>query len=95
MLQGYCGRSRAFRCSAWARFAASTKQSGGEAGCGSCHYPPNADSDYDYGNKRIVKSSADDWQNYPHLKGTKTDVTCENWDGPCRPDGERSHLKNG
>jgi hypothetical protein len=73
----------------WARFAANTKQSNGEAGCGSCHYPPNADSDYDYGNKRIVKSSADDWLNYPNLKGTKSEVNCETWGGP---DYHRNYL---
>jgi hypothetical protein len=66
----------------WARFAANTKQSNGQAGCGSCHYPPNAESDYDYGNKRIVSASADDWLNYPNFKGTKSDVTCETWGGP-------------
>jgi hypothetical protein len=66
----------------WARFAANAKQSNGQAGCGSCHYPPNADNDYDYGNKRMVSSSADDWLNYPNLKGTKSDVNCETWGGP-------------
>jgi hypothetical protein len=66
----------------WARFAANSKQSSGQAGCGSCHYPPNGESDYDYGNKRIVSSSADDWLNYPNLKGTKSDVNCETWGGP-------------
>jgi hypothetical protein len=66
----------------WARFAANTKQSNGQAGCGSCHYPPNGESDYDYGNKRTVSSSADDWLNYPNLKGTKSDVNCETWGGP-------------
>jgi hypothetical protein len=66
----------------WAMFAANLKQSNGQAGCGSCHYPPNAESDYDYANKRIVKSSADDWLNYPNLRGTRSDVNCETWGGP-------------
>jgi hypothetical protein len=66
----------------WARFASNAKQSNGEAGVGSCHYPPNGESDYDYGNKRLVKSSADDWLNYPLFKGIKTDVNCETWGGP-------------
>jgi hypothetical protein len=66
----------------WARFAANAKQSNGEAGCGSCHYPPNGESDYDYTNKRIVSASADDWLNYPNLKGTKQYVNCETWGGP-------------
>jgi hypothetical protein len=66
----------------WALFAANVQQSGGQAGCGSCHYPPNAQRDYDYANPRFVSSSADDWLNYPHLKGTKSEVNCETWGGP-------------
>ena len=73
----------------WARFAANVKQSNGQAGCGSCHYPPNGESDYDYGNQRIVRSTADDWLNYPNLKGTKSDVNCETWGGP---DYHRNYL---
>lgn len=66
----------------WARFAANAKQSNGQAGCGTCHYPPNAENDYEYGNTRKVVSTADDWLNYPKLKGTKTEVNCETWGGP-------------
>jgi hypothetical protein len=73
----------------WARFAANVKQSKGQAGCGSCHYPPNGESDYDYANKRIVSASADDWLNYPNLKGTKSEVNCETWGGP---DFHRNYL---
>jgi hypothetical protein len=73
----------------WASFAANAKQSNGQAGCGSCHYPPNAENDYDYGNKRFVRSSADDWLNYPHLKGTMSEVNCETWGGP---DYHRNYL---
>ncbi len=74
----------------WARFAANAKQSNGVAACGSVHYPPNGESDYDYGNKRVVESSADDWLAYPNLTGAKKKVNCETWGGP---DYHRNYLK--
>jgi len=72
----------------WARFAANLTQSG-TAAAGTCHYPPNAESDYDYGNKRVVMSSADDWLDYPDLTGRETKVSCETWGGP---DYHRNYL---
>jgi hypothetical protein len=74
----------------WAKFAANAKQSGGEAACGTCHYPPNAEKDYDYANPREVQSSADDWLNYPKLTGAKKTVTCETWGGP---DYHRNYMR--
>jgi hypothetical protein len=74
----------------WARFAANAKQSGGVAAVGSCHYPPNAESDYDYANSRSVQSSADDWLNYPRLTGATKPVTRETWGGP---DYHRNYMK--
>jgi hypothetical protein len=66
----------------WARFAANEFQSNGVAAVGTCHYPPNGVKDYDYKNPREVESSADDWYNYPDLKGIKKVVSCETWGGP-------------
>lgn len=74
----------------WARFAANDKQSGGVAAVGTCHWPPNAESDYDYANKRTVQSSADDWLNYPKLTGATKPVNCETWGGP---DYHRNYMK--
>lgn len=65
----------------WAKFAANTKQSG-SAAVGTCHYPPNAESDYDYANPRKVESSADDWLTYPKLTGKTKMVGRETWGGP-------------
>jgi hypothetical protein len=73
----------------WARFAANLKQSG-TAAVGTCHWPPNAEADYDYANKRHVESTADDWLSYPELMGKKSSVSCETWGGP---DYERNFLK--
>ena len=73
----------------WARFAANLKQSGAAA-AGTCHYPPNAEADYDYTNKRQVESTADDWMSYPELTGKKSGVSCETWGGP---DYQRNFIK--
>jgi hypothetical protein len=74
----------------WAKFAANAHESKGVAAVGTCHYPPNGESDYDYGNKRFVESTADDWLNYPNLTGVKRKVNCETWGGP---DYQRNYLK--
>jgi hypothetical protein len=65
----------------WAHFAANEIQSG-VAAVGTCHYPPNAEKDYDYANKRYVLSSANDWLNWPKLTGKKERLNCEAWGGP-------------
>ncbi|MGI8924050.1 MAG: hypothetical protein ACR2HJ_08445 [Fimbriimonadales bacterium] len=74
----------------WSRFASNYSQSSGIAAVGTCHWPPNAEKDYDYANPREVQSSADDWLNYPHLTGAKKLVSCETWGGP---DYHRNYLK--
>lgn len=74
----------------WARFAANAHQSGGRAGVGSCHYPPNGSADYDYENARSVDSDADDWYAYPRLTGARRSVTRETWGGP---DYHRNYMR--
>ena len=72
----------------WARFAANLHQSG-TAAVGTCHYPPNGQSGYDYANPREVFSTAGDWLNYPNLTGAQTKVSCETWGGP---DHHRNYM---
>jgi hypothetical protein len=74
----------------WAHFAANAHQSNGVAGVGSCHFPPNGKSDYDYANATFVESTAEDWLGYPKLTGAKRKVNCETWGGP---DFQRNYLK--
>lgn len=74
----------------WAKFAANYSQSGGVAAVGTCHWPPNAEHDYDYSNKRVVNSSADDWLGYPKLTCATKPVSCETWGGP---DYHRGYMK--
>ena len=51
----------------------------GQAGCGTVHFAPNSDRDYDWGNPRTVVSTADDWLNYPDLTGEKQPMNCAQW----------------
>lgn len=74
----------------WARFAANHDQSKGVAAVGSCHWPPNGQKDYDYSNRREVVSTADDWLNYPNLRGLSRKLNCEAWGGP---DYHRNYMK--
>ena len=46
-------------------------------GCGWSHYPPNAQGDYDWGNKRYVDSDVEDWR--PDGTGTKRPINCDRW----------------
>lgn len=78
----------------WARFAANEHQSGSSA-CGTCHYPPNGEKDYDYANQRVVESTADDWLHYPDLTGRKRSLNCEEWSGPYKNrDGNSDYHRN-
>ena len=64
---------------AWNRFTLYDKVAPGRAGCGNVHFAPNSAEDYDWGNRRMVYSTCDDWLNYPHLTGQRRQVNCEEW----------------
>ncbi|MEN6644027.1 MAG: NPCBM/NEW2 domain-containing protein [Armatimonadia bacterium] len=66
----------------WQRFSAYDKIMPGNAAVGNCHFAPNSASDYDWGNKRMVPSSCDDWLlNWPDLRGIRREVDCSEWGG--------------
>lgn len=48
-------------------------------GCGWAHYPPNAESDYDWANRRFVATDIEDWK--PDGSGRKQRMNCERWGG--------------
>ena len=76
----------------WELFSANASQSNGTAGVGTCHWPPNAQSDYDYGNRREVMSYADDFLNYPTLTLKKKRVSARTW-SPNGLDYHRDYMK--
>jgi len=63
----------------WEKFSANDKESGGVAGVGTCHWPANAESGYDYGNRREVGSWADAFLTYPKLDLVRKPVSREAW----------------
>jgi len=48
-------------------------------GCGWSHYPPNAERDYDWANKRDVETDIEDWK--PDGTGRKQRLNCDRWQG--------------
>ena len=63
----------------WHQFIQHDKTHPGRAACGNVHFAPNSDTDYDWGNRRKVMSSADDWLKYPALTGAARVMTCADW----------------
>lgn len=63
----------------WKRFTLYDKVAPGRAEVGNVHFAPNSDSDYDWGNKRTVKSRADDWLTYPAGKAVPREMDCTEW----------------
>jgi hypothetical protein len=64
---------------AWNRFTLHDSVAPGRAGCGNVHFAPNSERDYDWGNRRVVWSTCDDWLFYPHLTGQRRQVNCQEW----------------
>jgi hypothetical protein len=63
----------------WEKFSANDKQSGGVAGVGTCHWPANAEGDYDYGNPRVVASWADTFLKCPQVDFARKPVSRATW----------------
>jgi hypothetical protein len=63
----------------YAQFALYDKVAPGRAQVGDVHFPPNADSDYDYNNPRKVLSNCYDWYNFPAFKNDIREVNADEW----------------
>jgi hypothetical protein len=64
----------------WDRFSRYHQIAPGLAACGNTHFPPNGQSDYDYGNPFFVTCRADDWLfNWPNLQGTVRLMNSSEW----------------
>jgi hypothetical protein len=63
----------------WEKFTLYDKQKPDQSACGNIHFAPNSDSDYDWGNTRSVKSTADDWLNYPDLTNKSRLMNAKDW----------------
>ncbi len=63
----------------YAQFALYDKVAPGKAQVGNIHFPPNAESDYDYNNPRNVLSNCYDWYNFPAFKNDIREVNADEW----------------
>lgn len=63
----------------WERFTRYDKTHPGRAECGTVHFAPNSEHDYDWGNPRWVISGCDDWYHFPHFRGERRRVNCREW----------------
>jgi hypothetical protein len=61
------------------KFITYDKQSPGNSHVGWMHYAPNSLADYDWGNTSVVRSTCDDWLNFPNLTGEARNVSCKDW----------------
>ncbi|MFA3783300.1 T9SS type A sorting domain-containing protein [Melioribacteraceae bacterium 4301-Me] len=63
----------------WELFTRIDKDVPGKANVGNIHFPPNGQSDYDYGNHKVVITYADNWKRYPYLLNQSRQVDCSEW----------------
>ena len=64
----------------WKRFTRYEKLAPGKSACGSVHFAPNSQHDYDWNNPTPVMSECYDWQlNFPNFKGDKRIVGPSEW----------------
>jgi hypothetical protein len=67
---------------AWSRFTRQAVTFPADAQVGNVHGGPNAQSGYDYSQTNIVLSAADDWHEYPVLRGIRKPVSAATWGVP-------------
>jgi hypothetical protein len=63
----------------YAQFSLYDKVAPGKAQVGNIHFPPNADTDYDYNNSRKVSSNCYDWYNFPVFQNDIRQVNADEW----------------
>lgn len=63
----------------WDLFTRIDKNFPGLAQVGNIHFPPNGVRDYDYGNRTVVQSRAENWLHYPYLYDDVSPVDVNTW----------------
>jgi hypothetical protein len=63
----------------WARFIRHELTHPGQAEVGSIHFAPNSERDYDWGNRRKVRSNCDAWLRFPPLRESWREVESSEW----------------
>jgi len=65
----------------WERFTRYDGKYPGAAEVGNMHFAPNSTRDYDWGNRRFVESTCDNWYEFPELSGARRRVNSHEWGG--------------
>lgn len=63
----------------WERFTRYDKAFPGQAECGTVHFAPNSQTDYDWGNPAFVPSRCRNWKKFPDLSDPPVMVNCAEW----------------
>ncbi|UCC51187.1 MAG: hypothetical protein JSV68_19070 [Anaerolineaceae bacterium] len=63
----------------WKRFIRHEHSHPGRAEVGNMHFAPNSRRDYDWGNRRRVRTRCSTWHNFPDLDGEAQKVDCRAW----------------
>jgi hypothetical protein len=74
-------RRRRGEANLWERFARYDQSAPGRAECGNVHFAPSSQRDYDWGNRREVRSGADAWYAFPELSAPTRLIRCDEWGG--------------
>lgn len=80
-IMAYVYRHKRGDANLWQRFTRYDKSHPGNSECGTVHYAPNSERDYDWGNQRWVRSFCDNWRQFPHLNAPSRRVNCQEWGG--------------
>jgi hypothetical protein len=65
----------------WERFTRYEKKYPGQAECGTVHFAPNSQNDYDWGNPTPVPSRCRNWTEFPDLSGAPVLIDKDEWGG--------------
>lgn len=65
----------------WELFTRYEQRAPNASQCGNVHFAPSSARDYDWGNPRAVMCAADDWYNFPDLRGGGPVMRCSEWGG--------------
>jgi hypothetical protein len=74
-------RGRRGEANLWERFTRYDQNAPGRAECGNVHFAPSSQADYDWGNRREVRSGADAWYAFPDLSARPRPMGCAEWGG--------------
>lgn len=80
-IMAYVYRQKRGEANLWERFTRHEKTHPGRSECGTVHFAPNSERDYDWANQRWVRCFCANWLQFPDLSGMARRVNCSEWGG--------------